>query len=234
MLPIDFTLTTDTGDLLSLSSLRGRRVVLYFYPKDDTSGCTLESCEFRDLFPRFQSSDAVILGISPDDAKSHQKFKKKYALPFTLLVDANHALAERLGIWVEKTFYGRKYMGVQRTTYIIGSDGTVQHVFEKVNPAGHADEVMAFLRGGLEAALRSRAAHTAANPAPDAAAKPPAKPPAKRGARKTTSARAKKPTGKKAKAPAKAPAKKPAKKPARKPAKTPRPKTKSRTPARKK
>lgn len=159
---IDFTLPTDTGDRLSLSSLRGRRVVLYFYPKDDTSGCTRESCEFRDMFPRFGDANAVILGISPDSVKSHQQFKKKYDLPFTLLVDENHALAEQLGLWVEKSFYGRKYMGVQRATYIIGPDGQVEHVFPKVNPAGHAEEVMAYLRGGPEAAKQARAEFDAA------------------------------------------------------------------------
>lgn len=153
---IDFTLPTDTNELLSLSSLRGKNVILYFYPKDDTTGCTMESCDFRDLFPRFVTTDAVVLGISPDGVKSHQKFKKKYKLPFTLLVDENHALAERLGIWVEKLFYGRKYMGVRRTTYIIGPDGNVRHVFEKVDPDGHALEVMAYLAGGVEAARIAR------------------------------------------------------------------------------
>jgi alkyl hydroperoxide reductase subunit AhpC len=116
----------------------------------------MESCDFRDFFPRFVNTDAVVLGISPDGVKSHQKFKKKYKLPFTLLVDENHALAERLGIWVEKLFYGRRYMGVRRTTYIIGPDGNVRHVFEKVDPDGHAHEVMAFLAGGVEAARAAR------------------------------------------------------------------------------
>ncbi|MDP1892472.1 MAG: peroxiredoxin [Gemmatimonadaceae bacterium] len=159
---LDFTLMTDAGTPLSLSSLRGRTVVLYFYPKDDTTGCTIESCEFRDLFPHFIGSDAVILGVSPDDVASHQKFKAKYNLPFTLLVDENHALAEQLGIWVEKHFMGNRYMGVERTTYIIGPDGAVQYVFEKVNPAGHAEEVMAFLRGGVLAAVAARDAFEAA------------------------------------------------------------------------
>jgi len=179
MLPSDFTLLTDTGKPLTLSSLRGRTVILYFYPKDDTSGCTQESCDFRDLFPRFDASNAVVLGISPDDVKSHQKFKTKYGLPFTLLADEGHVIAEQNGLWVEKTFYGQKYMGVQRTTYIIGPRGDVQHVFEKVNPAGHADEVMAFLKGGVEAALGARAACDDA--AKNAAAKKPAsKKPAKK------------------------------------------------------
>lgn len=191
---LDFTLLTDAGTPLSLSSLRGRTVVLYFYPKDDTTGCTIESCEFRDMFPRFVESDAVILGISPDDVASHQKFKAKYNLPFTLLVDENHALAEQLGIWVEKQFMGNRYMGVQRTTYIVGPDGAVQHVFEKVNPAGHAEEVMAFLRGGVLAAVAARDAFDAAVAATKAptvaggakkAPKPSAKKPAKRPVKKT-------------------------------------------------
>jgi len=205
---LDFDLQTDTGERLSLSSLRGRTVILYFYPKDDTSGCTMESCAFRDLFPRFIGSDAVILGISPDDVASHQKFKAKYNLPFTLLVDENHALAEQLGLWVEKQLYGQKYMGVARTTYIIGPDGEIRHVFEKVNPAGHAEEVMAFLQGGAESARAARAAYDAAmkaaSPSPPlpAAAKPVAQEPAAKQP-------AKKPTQQATKKPSKQPAKKP-------------------------
>lgn len=194
---------------------------MYFYPKDDTSGCTMESCEFRDLFPRFGASDAVILGISPDDVASHRKFKAKYNLPFTLLVDENHALAEQLGLWVEKQFYGQKYMGVARTTYIIGPDGAVQHVFEKVNPAGHADEVMAFLQGGLAAAQAARAAFDAAakaapQPAPAVAKKPAARKVAKKSVRTPAKKRAKKPVKKPVKKPAKKTVKKSVKKPAKK------------------
>jgi len=196
----DFTLTTDSGEQFSLSSVRGRTVVLYFYPKDDTSGCTMESCAFRDLFPRFASSDAVILGISPDDVASHQKFKSKYNLPFTLLVDENHALAEQLGLWVEKQMYGQKYMGVARTTFIIGPDGEVQHIFARVNPAGHAEEVMAFLSEGIEAALATRAAFDAAVKAASAvAAKPAAKKPSKKPVTKPVKKPAKKPAKKQAK-----------------------------------
>ncbi|MBM3908045.1 MAG: redoxin domain-containing protein [Gemmatimonadetes bacterium] len=207
---LNFNLQTDTGDWLSLSSLRGKRVVLYFYPKDDTPGCTQESCELRDLFPRFAASDAVVLGVSPDDVESHRNFKAKFNLPFTLLVDGGHALAEQLGLWVEKQFMGRRYMGVQRTTYILGPDGAVQYVFEKVNPAGHAQEVMAFLRGGPEAAAAARAAF-------DAGTKPAA---GKSAARKPAKKPAKKPAAKKAtKKAAKKPAKKPVKKAVRKPAK---------------
>ena len=147
----DFRLQDDKSELVSLSDFKGQTVVLYFYPKDDTTGCTAEACAFRDSFQRFKKSNAVILGISPDSAKKHAKFKKKYELPFTLLVDEDHKLAEAYGLWVEKIFYGRKYMGVARTTIIIGEDGKIQHVFEKVDPVGHADEVMAFLEGGVAA-----------------------------------------------------------------------------------
>jgi thioredoxin-dependent peroxiredoxin len=136
-----FTLDTDTGERLSLKDLKGKPVVLYFYPKDDTSGCTTEACEFRDAFPRFKKSKAVILGISPDSVKSHQKFKAKYDLPFTLLADPEHAVAEQYGVWQEKSMYGRKYMGVARTTFIIDAAGKIARVFEKVKPAGHAEEV---------------------------------------------------------------------------------------------
>ena len=140
-----FTLDTDTGESLSLKDLKGKNVVLYFYPKDDTSGCTTEACEFRDLMPRFQKGAAVILGVSPDGVKSHQKFKVKYELPFTLLADTEHAVAEKYGVWKEKSMYGRKYMGIERTTFLIDAKGVLREVFEKVKPAGHADEVAAAL-----------------------------------------------------------------------------------------
>jgi thioredoxin-dependent peroxiredoxin len=139
----DFTVLTDAGENLKLSSLRGRPVVLYFYPKDDTSGCTTEACEFRDLFPRFDGSKAVILGVSPDSVKSHVKFKVKYELPFTLLADTEKEIAQAYGVWKEKSMYGRKYMGVERTTFLIDAKGKVATVFEKVKPAGHAAAVMA-------------------------------------------------------------------------------------------
>ncbi len=139
----DFTLPTDTGEELTLSSLRGRPVVLYFYPKDDTSGCTTEACEFRDLMPRFDSSKAVILGVSPDPVKSHQKFKAKYELTFPLVADTEKVACEAYGVWKEKSMYGKKYMGVERTTFVIDADGTIAQVFNKVKPAGHAAQVMA-------------------------------------------------------------------------------------------
>ena len=121
-------------------------MVLYFYPKDDTTGCTQEACEFRDLFPRFKRNKAVILGVSPDSVRKHANFKKKYDLPFTLLADTDHKVAAQYGLWVEKMFWGRKYMGVERTTYIIGPDGKIRKIFAKVNPAGHAAEVQAALK----------------------------------------------------------------------------------------
>ena len=136
-----FTLDTDTGDRLSLKDLKGRPVVLYFYPKDDTPGCTVEACEFRDAFPRFKGTKAVILGISPDSGKSHQKFKEKFGLPFTLLADEDHKIAEKYGVWQKKSMYGRTYMGIARTTFVIDKDGKVAKVFEKVKPKGHAEEV---------------------------------------------------------------------------------------------
>ena len=137
----DFTIETDAGERLTLSSLRGRVVVLYFYPKDDTSGCTAEACEFRDAFPRFDASDATVLGMSPDPVASHVKFKAKYGLPFTLLADTDHAVAEAYGVWQEKSMYGRKYMGVARTTFVIDRAGRIVKLFERVKPAGHAADV---------------------------------------------------------------------------------------------
>ena len=137
----DFTLLTDENAPLTLSGLRGRPVVLFFYPKDDTSGCTVEACEFRDLFPRFGAGRAVVLGISPDSVKSHVKFKKKYQLPYTLLADTEHAVAEAYEVWKEKSMFGRKYMGVERTTFLVDGDGRIARVFEKVDPSGHAADV---------------------------------------------------------------------------------------------
>ena len=138
----DFTLPTDTGEELSLSSLRGRPVVIYFYPKDDTPGCTTESCEFRDLMPRFDASNATILGVSPDSVKSHQKFKTKFELPFTLIADTEKVACQAYDVWKEKSMYGKKYMGVERTSFVIDTNGKISHIFGKVKPAGHAADVM--------------------------------------------------------------------------------------------
>ena len=138
----DFTLATDSGETLKLSSLKGKKVVLYFYPKADTPGCTKEACGFRDEFPRFGGADAVILGASPDPVKAVKKFKDKYSLPFTLLADEEHAVAEKYGVWVEKSMYGKTHMGVERTTFIIDSEGKVAKIFPKVKVDGHTAEVL--------------------------------------------------------------------------------------------
>jgi peroxiredoxin Q/BCP len=136
-----FTLETDTGETVSLTDFKGQNVVLYFYPKDDTPGCTTEACEFRDSMPRFTKDTTVILGLSPDSVTSHAKFKAKYELPFPLLADTEKVVAEAYGVWKEKSMYGRKYMGVERTTFLIDGKGVLRQVFEKVKPAGHAEEV---------------------------------------------------------------------------------------------
>lgn len=141
----ELKLTDSNGTSFKLSSLKGKTVVLYFYPKADTPGCTTESCEFRDHSKAFAAKDAVIIGISPDTEKAQTKFQTKYDLPFTLLADADHAGAEAYGVWKEKSMYGRTYMGVARTTFVIGPDGKIAHIFEKVKSAGHAEEVLAVL-----------------------------------------------------------------------------------------
>jgi peroxiredoxin Q/BCP len=137
----EFNALTDTDEHLDLKSLRGKTVVLFFYPKDDTSGCTKEACSFRDALPRFVGIDAVVLGISPDDPKSHRKFKEKFGLNYTLLADTDHKISDEYGVWQEKSMYGRKYMGVARTTFIIDAKGRIAKVFEKVKPEDHATEV---------------------------------------------------------------------------------------------
>ncbi|HEY7681325.1 MAG TPA: thioredoxin-dependent thiol peroxidase [Gemmatimonadales bacterium] len=141
-----FTLPSDGGGTIALKDLRGKKVVLYFYPKDDTSGCTVEACEFRDSWAQVQASGAVVLGVSPDGLASHQKFKQKHQLPFPLLADEDHAVAERYGAWGEKSMYGRKYRGILRTTFIIDEHGRIAKVFPKVKPRGHAAEVLAGLQ----------------------------------------------------------------------------------------
>lgn len=138
----DFELLSDAGDTVRLSSLRGRPVVLYFYPKDDTPGCTVEACEFRDSYDVFRERGAEILGVSPDDVASHGKFKSKYELPFTLLADPEHEVAEKYGVWGERNSYGKKSMGIKRSTFIIDSDGNVARAMMGIKPAGHASEVL--------------------------------------------------------------------------------------------
>ena len=141
----DFELPTETGERVRLSDFRGRPVVLYFYPKDDTTGCTTQACGIRDAYGEFERAGAVVLGVSPDDEASHVRFKEKYSLPFTLLADTDHAVAEQYGAWGEKTNYGKTYMGIIRSTYVIGADGTVVKAMPKVKPDTHADDVLAVL-----------------------------------------------------------------------------------------
>ncbi len=138
----DFELQADDGSTVRLSDLRGRKVVLYFYPKDDTPGCTIEACEFRDRNQDLAASGAVVLGVSPDTVESHRKFRDKYGLDFRLLADTDHRVAEAYGVWQQKSMYGRKYWGVARTTFLIDEEGRIARVFEKVKPAGHAAEVL--------------------------------------------------------------------------------------------
>jgi len=141
----NFTLQSDAGTDVTLSSLRGRPVVLYFYPKDDTPGCTTQACGIRDAYGEFEAAGAVVLGVSPDDERSHVKFKEKFGLPFTLLADPDHAVAETYGVWGEKTYLGKTFLGVKRSTFVIGADGNVTKVMHDVKPASHADDVLAAL-----------------------------------------------------------------------------------------
>jgi peroxiredoxin Q/BCP len=141
----DFTVRTDTGVPMKLSELKGKRVVLYFYPKADTPGCTAEACEFRDDSTAFGRKNAVIVGISPDKPAAQAKFKTKYDLPFTLLADEDKSVAQAYGVWKEKNMYGKKVMGIERTTFLIGTDGKIQKIWPKVKAQGHAAEVLASL-----------------------------------------------------------------------------------------
>ena len=137
-----FTLENQDGEKISLNNFAGKNVVLYFYPKDNTSGCTQEACNFRDDFPKFGKMEAVILGVSPDSVQSHKKFSEKYKLPFHLLSDEKKQVLEKYGVWKEKSMYGRKYMGVERSTFIIDKTGKVRRIFRKVKVDNHNDEVM--------------------------------------------------------------------------------------------
>lgn len=141
----DFELLSDAGEPVRLSSLRGKKVVLYFYPKDDTSGCTTQACAFRDSYPAIEEKNAVVLGVSPDGVKSHQKFKTKHSLPFTLLVDDQHAVAEAYGVWAEKSMYGRKYWGVERSHFVIDEQGRVVQAEVKVKASESAEKALAAL-----------------------------------------------------------------------------------------
>jgi peroxiredoxin Q/BCP len=141
----ELSLPSTLGRKVTLSEFRGKRVVLYFYPKDDTPGCTMEACAFRDHFPRITSKDAVVLGISLDDELSHQRFAQKYNLPFPLLSDVDAAVSRQYGTYKEKNLYGRSYWGIERTTFVIDREGHVENVFRRVKVEGHAEEVMATL-----------------------------------------------------------------------------------------
>jgi thioredoxin-dependent peroxiredoxin len=142
----EFTLQDENGKEISLKGLRGKVVVLYFYPRADTPGCTIEACEFRDTYKQMQKTGAVLLGISPDTPQAQKKFQEKFKLPFSLLADADKKVGDAFGVLQEKNMYGKKVMGIVRTTFIIGPDGKIQHIFPKVRAEGHAGEVLAYLK----------------------------------------------------------------------------------------
>ena len=143
---IDFTLTNHDGDDISLNDFSGKKVVLYFYPKDDTPGCTTEACGLRDAYDDILKLDAVVLGVSADDEEAHAKFRRKYHLPFHLLADTEKEVFNAYGAWSEKSMYGKKYMGIHRITYIIDENGIISHAWQKVTPKTHAEEILAALR----------------------------------------------------------------------------------------
>jgi thioredoxin-dependent peroxiredoxin len=143
----DFALPADDGSIVRLGDLRGQRVILFFYPRADTPGCTIEACEFRDMTPQIQEQGAVVLGLSPDTVADVRKFREKFHLPYRLLADADHSVAEMYGVWKEKTNFGKTYWGVERTTFLVDEEGKIARVYEKVNPEGHAMGVLGDLRG---------------------------------------------------------------------------------------
>ena len=212
----DFDLATDRGDRVSSVALRNRRFVLYFYPKDDTPGCTREACSFRDNLPAFEGAGVPVYGVSADDAGAHARFAHKHALNFPLLADPERLLIQAMGVWVEKSLYGRRYFGIARATFVVSAEGRIEKVWEKVSPDGHGPEVLAYLRGEApppraapapvaKIALIAKVVAKPAAPAKKAAAKKPApakaaprrKPPAAKPAAKKAAARkpAKKPAG---------------------------------------
>jgi peroxiredoxin Q/BCP len=148
----DFTLQDENGNEISLKSLRDKVVVLFFYPRADTPGCTIEACEFRDTYKQIQKTGVVLLGISPDTPKAQKNFQDKFKLPFTLLADADKKVAQAFDVLKEKNMYGKKVMGIVRTTFIIGPEGKIQHIFPKVKPEGHAAEVLAYLQESVKGA----------------------------------------------------------------------------------
>jgi len=140
----DFTLADETGKMHKLSDYRGKDVVLYFYPKDDTPGCTVEACSFRDDYDEYEKAGVVIFGVSADSPKSHARFKEKYHLPFSLLADEKHEVCEAYGVWSKKKMMGKEFFGILRTTFLISKDGTIKKVFKDVKPAGHSQQILAF------------------------------------------------------------------------------------------
>lgn len=138
----DFKLPDDSDGILSLQDFRGKKVILYFYPKDDTSGCTAEACSFRDNIKAIEKKNAVVIGVSKDNVKSHQKFKEKYDLNFPLVSDESLSMIKKYGVWKEKSMYGKKYMGIERTTFVIDEEGKIEHIYNKVKVNGHTDEVL--------------------------------------------------------------------------------------------
>ena len=148
----EFTARDQNGETVTLKNFRGKWVVLYFYPRADTPGCTIQACSFRDSFGKIEKAGAVVLGVSPDQPGAQKKFEQKYDLPFTLLADADKKICDGYGVIQEKNMYGKKVMGVARTTFVIGPDGKIKHVFRKVKPEGHADEVLEYLKGAAKGA----------------------------------------------------------------------------------
>jgi thioredoxin-dependent peroxiredoxin len=142
----NFSLRDETGTLRNLSDYKGRQVILYFYPKDDTPGCTTEACNFRDDYSAYVDKNVIILGVSPDSAESHKDFREKYKLPFPLLADEKHAVCEVYGVWAKKKYMGKEYMGVLRTTFLINEKGFISHVFEDVKPATHSNEILSLIK----------------------------------------------------------------------------------------
>ena len=220
----DFDLATDRGDRVSTASLRGKRYVLYFYPKDDTPGCTREACSFRDHLPSFEGAGVPVYGVSADDVGAHARFVAKHRLNFPLLADPDRQLIQAMGVWVEKSLYGRRYFGIARATFVVSAEGRIEKVWEKVSPDGHGPEVLAYLRGEAPPA-KPAPAPTAAKVALAATIVPkPVAPAAKAALKKPVASKpaatkraASKPAVKKvAKKIAKKVATKPARKPARK------------------
>jgi len=220
----DFDLASDRGDRVSTASLRGKRYVLYFYPKDDTPGCTREACSFRDHLPSFEGAGVPVYGVSADDVGAHARFVAKHRLNFPLLADPDRQLIQAMGVWVEKSLYGRRYFGIARATFVVSAEGRIEKVWEKVSPDGHGPEVLAYLRGEAPPA-KPAPAPTAAKVALAATIVPkPVAPAAKAALKKPVASKpaatkraASKPAVKKvAKKIAKKVATKPARKPARK------------------